>query len=149
MKKRTRTWLLVLLVLLVLGGGYAYREFNRKAASIVDEPPVVNTGTTKILEDFSKDLQSANAQYLGKVLQLNGTIEKVETDKKGFVTIVLGDTASSSSVRCSMDSTQASGASGLAASTLVTIKGICTGYSPDELGLGADLVLNRCIVLTK
>ena len=67
MKKRTRTWLLVLLVLLVLGGGYAYREFNRKAASIVDEPPVVNTGTTKILEDFSKDLQSANAQYLGKV----------------------------------------------------------------------------------
>jgi hypothetical protein len=48
-----------------------------------------------------------------------------------------------------MDSTQANGTSALLASSPVTIKGICTGYTPDELGLGADLVLNRCIVVIK
>src|SRR5688572_15654183 len=149
MKKRTKTWLLVILVLLVLGGGYAYREFNRKATSLQHETPVVMTSASKILEEFSIDGRAANQQYLGKVIQLNGTIETVETDKKGFVTIVLSDPSSSSSVRCSMDSTQANGTSTLLASRMVTIKGICTGYSPDELGLGADLVLNRCIVVTK
>ena len=149
MKKRTKTWLLVILVLLVLGGGYAYREFNRKAASLQHETPVAITSATKILDEFSKDVEAANQQYLGKVIQLNGTIEKVEADKKGFVTVVLSDPSTSSSVRCSMDSTQANGTSSLLASSPVTIKGICTGYSPDELGLGADLVLNRCIVVTK
>jgi hypothetical protein len=149
MKKRTKTWLLVVLVLLVLGGGYAYREFNRKATSLQDETPVAITSVSKILDEFSKDAQAANRQYLGKVIQLNGTIENVEADKKGFVTIVLSDPSSSSSVRCSMDSTQSNGRSKLFASSPVTIKGICTGYTPDELGLGADLVLNRCIVVTK
>ena len=149
MKKSTKTWLLVLLVLLVLGAGYAYREFNRKATSLQHETPVAMTSASKILEEFSKDGQAANQQYLGKVIQLNGTIEKIETDKKGFVTIILSDPSSSSSVRCSMDSTQANVTSTLLASRMVTIKGICTGYSPDELGLGADLVLNRCIVVTK
>jgi hypothetical protein len=149
MKTRTKIGLLVILVLLLLGGGYAYREFNRKAASLQHETPVAITSASKILDEFSKDGQAANQQYLGKVIQLNGTIEKVEADKKGFVTIVLGDPSSSSSVRCSMDSTQANGTSALLASSPVTIKGICTGYTPDELGLGADLVLNRCIVVIK
>lgn len=149
MKKRTKTWLLVVLVLILLGAGYAYREFNRKAESLQEATPVAITNATKVLEDFSKDLQHSNEQYLGKVLQLDGEIEKVEVDKKGFVTVILGDTSSSSSVRCSMDSTQKHETSALSASQAVTIKGICTGYSPDELGLGADLILNRCIVVSK
>jgi len=136
-------------VLIAIGVFYAYREFNRTAADLEDEKPVVKTSALKILEEFSKDEHAANQQYLGKVLQLNGKILKIDTDHKGFVTIVLGDESLSSSVRCSLDSTYTKKVAALSTSSPVTIKGICTGYSPDELGLGADLILNRCIVSTK
>jgi hypothetical protein len=149
MKKRTIRWIIVLLVLIAIGGFYAYQEFNRTAADLEDEKPVVTTNALKILDEFSKDEHTANQQYLGKILQLSGKIRAIDKDNQGFVTIVLGDESLSSSVRCSMDSTHAKKAAALSTSSPVTIKGICAGYTPDELGLGADLILNRCIVSTK
>jgi len=149
MKKRTIRWIIFLMVLTATGVFYAYQEFNRTAVDLEDAKPIVSTSALKILEEFSADQHTANQQYLGKILQLNGKIRAIDKDNKGFVTIVLGDESLSSSVRCSMDSTHAKQAAALLISNPVTIKGICAGYSPDELGLGADLILNRCIVSTK
>ena len=149
MKKRTIRWIIVLLVLIAIGVFYAYQEFNRTAVDLNNAKPFVSTSALKILDEFGKDPHAANQQYLGKILQLSGKIRAIDKDNQGFVTIVLGDESLSSSVRCSMDSTHAKKAAALSTSSPVTIKGICTGYSPDELGLGADLILNRCIVSTK
>jgi len=149
MKKRTIRWLILILVPVIIAGAYAYREFNRKAADLENATPVVSTTSPKILEDFSKDIQTSNQRYLGKVVQLNGIVREIQTDKKGFVTIVLGDESSPSSVRCSIDSLHNNEVASLSASKEVSIKGICTGYSADELGIGADLLLNRCIVVRK
>jgi hypothetical protein len=147
MKKGTIRWLLVILVLVLIGAGYAYREFNRKPADLEGATPVVSTTSSKMLEEFSSDFQKAN-QYLGKVVEVKGIISGVETDEKGFLTVVLKD-QSSSSVRCSMDSLHTKQTPELAVSKEVIIKGICTGYSADEFGIGADLLLNRCIVVNK
>jgi hypothetical protein len=149
MKKGTIRWLLVILVLVLIGAGYAYREFNRKPADLEDATPVVSTTSSKMLEEFSNDFEKANQQYLGKVVQVKGIISGVETDEKGFLTVVLKDPSSSSSVRCSMDSLHTKQTPELSVSKEVSIKGICTGYSADEFGIGADLLLNRCIVVNK
>src|SRR4051812_27299462 len=104
MKKGKIRWMILILVPVIIAGAYAYREFNRKAADLENATPVLSTSSSKILEDFSKDIETANQQYLGKVVQLNGIVREIQTDKKGFVTVVLGDESSPSSVRCSVDS---------------------------------------------
>jgi len=53
------------------------------------------------------------------------------------------------SVRCSIDSNFTSQAAGITAGSPIIIKGICTGYNADELGLGADIILNRCVAIKK
>lgn len=146
MTKRS-TGLVLLVLVVILSVGYLYREYNRKPPDLTKSQPEAIASTDSILELFSKDEHAANARYLGKVLQLTGMIRSKESDKNGFVTVVLGDESKPATVRCSIDSLQTKKAQLLKERTMVTVRGVCTGYSPDELGLGADLILNRCIVL--
>jgi hypothetical protein len=98
-----------------------------------------------LITAFETNETHANTKYLDKVIAVNGKIKTVEKDEKGFYSIILGDTGSMSSVRCSMDSTHQQGAAKLTPGVFVTVKGACTGFNADDL-LGSDVILNRCVV---
>lgn len=146
MSKKIIVWIAVpVLVLFLLGAYYGYREFNRKAPDTADLTPAYELTGTQLLETFQQDEKKANTLYLGKVLAVTGIIKSLSSDSTGVQTLVIGDTASLSSVRCIMNPETGSDAGPLAAGTRVTIKGICTGYNADDMGLGADVLLNRCV----
>lgn len=146
MSKKTITRVLIpVLILLLLGAVYVYREFNRKAPDTADLTPAYELTGTQLLETFQQDEKKANTLYLGKVLAVSGIIKSLSSDSAGVQTLVIGDTASLSSVRCIMNGETGSDAGSLAVGTRVTIKGICTGYNADDMGLGADVLLNRCV----
>ena len=48
-----------------------------------------------------------------------------------------------------MDSVHNADASFLKSGSSVVVKGNCTGFNKDEMGLGSDVILNRCAVITK
>lgn len=146
MSKKTITSVLItVLILLVLGAVYVYREFNRKAPDTADLTPAYELTGTQLLEAFQQDEKKANTLYLGKVLAVTGMIKSKSSDSAGVQTLVIGDTASLSSVRCIMNGVTGSVTGPLTAGSVVTIKGICTGYNADDMGLGADVLLNRCV----
>lgn len=59
-------------------------------------------------------------------------VKEVIKDDKGFYTVVLGDTASMSSVRCAFDSVHNSEAAGNSG-RVIALKGICSGFNADEM----------------
>ena len=128
---------------------YLYREYNREAPALDSLEPAAVLSTSNILDAFVRDEQLANKLYLGKVLEINGTVRSIENDPSGRIIIILGEDPTPSSVRCSMDSIHTINLVEFPIHKLVSLKGICAGYTADELGLGADLVLNRCIVLKR
>lgn len=125
---------------------YGYKEFNRKAKSVAEQKANYSLKQEELFTAFSTDEKAATQKFGGKVIEVSGTVKTVETDDQGFSTIVLGDSSSLSSIRCSIDSTVTQTALSLQSNTKIIIKGICTGYNADELGLGADILLNRCII---
>lgn len=146
-KKIIRITLSVLLVIAFALAFYAYREFNRKNESLVQNKSEFSVTATDLIQEFSSNEISATAKYSGRILEVEGVIKKVERDEKGFYTIILGDTSALSSVRCSVDSLYSKQAAGLATHTTILVKGVCTGFNADELGLGADVLLNRCVTI--
>jgi hypothetical protein len=54
-----------------------------------------------------------------------------------------------SAIRCAIDSVHKDRVTGLINQSSVTIRGACTGYNKDEMGLGSDIILNRCVVINK
>ncbi len=146
-KKRIIYILLVLLVIAIVGGFYGYKEFNRKNESLTDATPAFKVKSTDLISEFAADEKAANTKYLGKVVQVAGIVKKLDKDDKGFYTVVLGDTSSMSSVRCSVDSLFTAEITSVKPNAPVFMKGICTGYMADDLGIGADVILNRCVLV--
>lgn len=147
-KKKLKRILIAGLIVAAIAGLYAYKEFNRKNKSLHDIQAVANMQAAEITTQFNSNEKKATAAYAGKAVLVSGIIKTIDKDEKGFYTIVLGNENSMSSVRCSIDSTESSLAANEKPGSLVKVKGICTGYVADELGLGSDVIFNRCVIET-
>ncbi len=147
-KKKTITYiLLAIIALLAIGGTYAYKEWNRKPKDTANTKEDLTINCKVLIDEFVKDEKIANAKYLDKIIALNGIAKSVDKDENGFYTLVLGDTASSSSIRCTMDSLHNADAATIKEGAMIKIKGICTGFIPDDMGLGADVILNKTSIV--
>jgi acetyltransferase-like isoleucine patch superfamily enzyme len=142
--------LIAIVIFLIIGVGlYAYREYNRKNVDLADSKAAFTLTEMQLINDFSQDQEASNKKYLGKILELSGNIKKIDTDANGYHTVILGNAANMNSVRCSVDSAFNKEAHNLTVGSSVVIKGICTGYNADDLGLGSDVILNRSIAIKK
>ncbi len=148
MKKKNKLILfgLLLLVAATFGGWYAYKEYNRKNKDLADEKADFDLSSSALIAAFEKNEKAANTTYLQKVIHITDMVKAVDKDDKGFYTVVLGDTAAMSSVRCSMDSVHNNEAATLKKGDKISVKGICTGFNADELGLGSDVILYRSVI---
>ena len=141
--------MVLLLVIIVLAGAwYGYKLYTGKVPSLTEVKADASISATDLIAAFEKDSASANKQYLGKILEVSGNVKSVE---KESATVSLGVAEGNSSVRCSIDSAFVKDIELLNPGSTITIKGNCTGFMPDEtgLGLGSDVVLNRCVFETK
>ena len=144
-----RRFILILLVIILLAAGwYGYKLYTGEVPSLTEVEADATLSATDLIAAFEKDSASANKQYLGKILEVTGNVKSVE---KESATISLGAADGNSSVRCSVDSAFVKDIELLNPGSAITIKGNCTGFMPDEtgLGLGSDVVLNRCVFETK
>ena len=129
-------------------GWYAYKTYTGKVPGLNEVKSEEKIDAINLIAAFEKDSASANQKYLGKIIEVAGTIKTVDKEN---VAIALGNAESNSSVRCTMDSAFVKRIDSLNLGATITIKGACTGFLPDDtgLGLGSDVVLNRCVFENK
>lgn len=151
MKRKTifRIILPLTLILGSIGAYYAYREYNRKAENVDKLEAEFELTTDELIQEFTENEKAATQKYAGKVLQVEGQLKTTDEDDKGNYTVVLGNPVLPSSVRCSIDTLFSIEKNNLQINIPITVKGICTGFNADELGLGSDVLLNRCIIIQK
>lgn len=139
---------IIIAVLLVAAaaGVYAWKEYHRKNKDLTDVKPDHSVQAVSWINEFMTNDTSANAKYLGKVVAVEGLVKQVEKDEEGKYTVVLGDTADMSSVRCAMDSVHAQDVTSLQRGEPVKVKGIYIDFNRDDMGLGSDVKMNRCVV---
>jgi hypothetical protein len=147
LSKKIYRYILVLLVLLFAAGYYAYHEYNRKPVNTAELPPMYELSAPDLIYGFQSGESVANQKYLGKVLSVSGMIKSFDKDSAGLYTLILGDTTSLSSVRCSINVRMADDSLLYRIGAKVLIKGFCAGYTSDNMGLGADVILNRCLYI--
>jgi hypothetical protein len=143
-----RLMIFLLLIIVLVGVWYGYKKYTADVPSLTDLKTDASISARNLIAAFEKDSASANKQYLGKILEVTGNIKSIEQEE---AILILGDNGNSSSVRCSIDSAFVKDISTLNIGGTTTIKGHCTGFSPDEtgMGLGSDVILNRCVLPEK
>ena len=141
------------MILLLLGIGFAVwkglKEYNRTNEDLSTVKAEINISAADLIREYEANDPAADQKYLGKIVETHGNIKKIEQDEKGYYTVILGDTSSRSSLRCSMDTIHNEDAAHLTAGSSATLRGACTGFNKDEMGLGSDVILNRCAIIKK
>ncbi len=124
----------------ILLAAYAYYEYNRKAPDLKNKEAVENTTASLLLNDYASNEDSANKKYLGKIIQVKGTITEIQNQQDTSITILLGDTLQTGNVSCLMDSKHLEDVRKFTLGNVVNVKGICTGFL-------MDVELNRCVIV--
>lgn len=117
---------------------YGYKEFTRKPADLSKSDAVESMSAQGLYAFYSNDEDSANKKYLGKIIEVTGTVVEIENQQDTLFTILLGDTLQSGSVSCLIDKNQIAIAKNKILGDVVKLKGICTGFL-------MDVELNRCV----
>jgi len=146
--KRKKIILYVFLSLFVIAGAvgfYIYKEYNRTHKDTAKLKSDYTVTATDLLKEFETNEQASNKKYWDKVLSIEGMVKEIAKDDRGFYAVILGDTATMSSVRCSIDSMHSNEALTVSRGITITVKGICSGYNADEM-LGSDIILVRSVI---
>lgn len=93
----------------------------------------------EILDDYRKDEIIANKKYVDNVIQIKGEISNISIENGNGI-ISLKDLKGESSVMCHMSPEENLKVLKLKKDSVITIKGVCTGYL-------LDVVLVRCIII--
>ena len=143
--KKKKLIVVVIAAAIIGGAWFIYRAYSRKVKDLTNVSAQITMHSSELIATFEKNQAAANTELLDKIIAVKGNVKEIEQNDYGHYTIVLGDTAGMSSVRCSMDSTHIKEKAGLKEGSAVTVKGACTGFNADEL-LGSDVILNRCVI---
>lgn len=150
MKRKNIIRYIVLPLLLVLAAVafYIYKEYNRTHKDTARMKPDFTVTASQLIGEFESNEQNSGKKYWDKVIRVEGMVKELTRDERGFYTIILGDSVSMSSVRCSVDSSHSAEAAALKTGMQTAVKGICSGFNADEL-LGSDVILVRSVVDAK
>ena len=151
MSKKRMIWTFVLIGV-VLVAFYIYKEYTRTNKDLSKLKADIKITAVDLIRAFEVSDSTANKNFIDKIIDVTGNVKVLEKDDSGGYTIVLGDIASLSSVRCLVDSNHRSNASLLQQNSTITIRGMCTGFKKNELlgeNLGSDIELTRCVVIKK
>lgn len=98
---------------------------------------------TELYGEFEADEQAATGKFAGKIVEVSGSVESVERNEWGNVTIAFIDPFFG--VTCTIDSLQALSqpevVAAVKAGDLITVKGRCDGML-------TDVKVVKCVVVT-
>ena len=118
----------------LLGGWYAWSEYNRRPEGASDAAVAHALSATELIAAFEADEQGALNRFSDGVLQVNGELIEVE-DQGEKVNLHLTGEGPMSRVTCEFD---AASAPTVEPGEQLTIKGFCAGFT------GFDVILQRC-----
>jgi uncharacterized protein YpmB len=81
----------VILVAIIGGAWYGYKEYTRKVKDLSKVKAQVKMHATDLITAFEKDEAVANAQYLDKIIAVKGMIKAIEKDNRGYYAVVIGE----------------------------------------------------------
>ncbi len=135
-----RNIFIIILALAVFAGIYGWYMYEKPVANIAGLKPEFNLDATELYGNFESDEDIANDKYLGKIIELNGTVREKLTDESGL-TVILETENEMFGINCGLGEGQEAAFEKLNAGDKVTIRGECAGFT-------MDVVMVRCVIIS-
>lgn len=132
--------LLVVLVLVVVAGGYGIYLFNMRPPDIRKKSPDFEVTVDSLVSRFEKDEDAATKAMAGKVILVSGRVVGVKM-QGAEASMMLGSSDPLVGVTCTFYPEEKSKLESITAGMMIRVKGQCTGKL-------IDVVMNDCSLVT-
>ncbi len=135
--KNWKKLLIIGFIAAVVGGAVGVYMWNKPVTSTSKLDTDVQITAIALFDAYTQEETAADAIYLGKVLEVTGTLKEIRTSDNGKLALVLETSDVLFGVLCEFEDEAV--AKALETGTTVNIKGVCSGML-------FDVVLNRCVI---
>jgi hypothetical protein len=108
--------------------------------SVRNEEADFRLTVSELVNAFVTDEQKANAAYVGKVVEVRGTLKEMILNDSTLI-LLLGDSAEVTGVSCYLQKDQKEKYTGLKRGDIVMVKGVCNGML-------LDVVIDKGLLLS-
>jgi hypothetical protein len=138
-----RKILYALLVIIIVGVAIGYWQWNKPHRDVNSEK-AISVAATDLFKAFDTDSVKAQKLYLDKAIEVKGEVSGVSKLDDNSTSITLKvDEGGTNSVQCLVKELKKEVSAGMQ----VTIKGICTGFTGDDMMGFKDVKLSDCVVV--
>lgn len=130
MKRTLKIVIVIGLIGAAIGGFVAYKMWNKPHAD-ASEMEGIKITAIDLYKAFETNEQQANTAYVGKVLEISGSIDEIENADSVARVIFSVPDATFGSVRVSIDKRHLEDVKSLAPAQNIVVKGFCSGYLTD------------------
>lgn len=129
--------ILPILILGVVALAIGYYMYNKPVESLENKKADVSVTADQLLADYESNEQTANDKYLGKIVEVSGTVASITTEE-GKNKIHFETSNPISVVITELD--EGNSIDGLKAGDQASAKGMCSGYLSDVILVRASVV---------
>ena len=135
-----KTTLYSILFVIVLLGVICIYIFFKPEKNILKLKPDYKLTAIELFNEYSINEEAANTKFLGKIIQVRGTIREISAEDSIYTTIILETEDIFFGVNCVLNDKYASKQKEILIGSEATIKGECSGML-------IDVVLNNCVLI--
>lgn len=138
--------LLSAIVLILAAALTGYLLWNKPHKDVKDSNGL-RVGAKELYTLYVSDSVKAKSLYTGKVIEVTGEAAKLSFNQQGQQVVLVKTSVEGAYINCTMEEEAAT----LKEGSMVTIKGICSGYiaGDADMGLPGDVFLVRGYSFTK
>ena len=129
---KTKNYVFIFIGYAVIFSMVGFYFYNRPSSHVTTEKPTYEINSNKLLSDYISDEAGADQKYLGKVIEVTGTIMNISSeDKQHEVTLMLNAGEEMAGISCKVNLKSNPEVQKLKTGSEVSVKGICTGMLMD------------------
>ena len=129
-----------IIFVIVLLGMICIYIFFKPEKNLLKLKPDYTLTAIELFNEYSTNEEAANTKFLGKIIQVNGTIREINTEDSIYTIVILETEDVFSGVNCVLSDRYASKRKDISTGSEATIKGECSGML-------IDVVLNNCVLI--
>ncbi|MFC0264366.1 OB-fold protein [Fontibacter flavus] len=155
--KRTIKILVIIAVAgIIVAGVVGFYMFNMPHRDVQTAKTDITISSSLLTEEFLQNPNSANDKYLdedgdSKILEVSGTVDRIETDYNDNIVILLKEPGNKVGVSCTFLSSVKSTASQIKVGQSVKVKGVIRSgaFYDEDLRMYEDVIMEKCDLVSK
>lgn len=138
-KNKRRILFLIIILVTVFIGCFVFKVF-RPVKSVRFIESEYSITAIELFNEYSISEEASNKKYLGKVIQVTGTISEINTKDSACISVILKTEDPFSGINCVISDKYFQLQNGIFIGSEVVVKGECSGKL-------IDVVLNNCVIV--